>query len=364
MKKYRTLAGLVILIVGIGIVALLQLLDNDVFQEVRAPDAITVKGYYGGEKRAFLHNEAVLDLLKQQYGITLDLTRRGSVAMVTTESLAGFDFVWPSNQVTVQLFEQTHPTVTFKSQIVFNSPLVIYTWGEIAEALEQRGVVEKRGEHYYIFRAKELMELVLQKTKWSEFGLNRWGSIALVTTDPRKSNSGNMGAGLIANLLQGEVVSLDTLPQVESQLVDYYKSLGLMEASSGTLFDKFIKSNGSVGMILGYENQMIEFSIEHQEALELIQQRVRVLYPEPTIMTSHPLISLNEKGQRLQQALEDPQIQEHAWRDHGFRTGISGIQNNPNDLKGLKVPEFITNAMPMPSARVMSRIIETLNQNL
>ena len=70
-----------------------------------------------------------------------------------------------------------------------------------------------------------------------------------------------------------------------------------MEHSSGDLFEQYLKTGmGAKPMIAGYENQMIEFAIENPNDWNMVKEQVAVLYPEPTVWSSHPLIALNEKG--------------------------------------------------------------------
>ena len=59
-------------------------------------------------------------------------------------------------------------------------------------------------------------------------------------------------------------------------------------------------------------------------------------------------------------ALQDPEIQPLASEKHGFRSGMLGVQNDPKLLKVAGIPPSIENVMPMPTARVMDRIITSL----
>ena len=54
---------------------------------------------------------------------------------------------------------------------------------------------------------------------------------------------------------------------------------------------------------------------------------VRVLYPNPTIYSDHPILALDADGARLIDALSDPRIQDIAWKKYGFRSAFT-----PNDV--------------------------------
>ena len=93
-----------------------------------------ITGYVGGEKIGLLEDEQVQKILKDKYRLSLDYNRAGSIEMVTTLDRAGQDFLFPSNQTALELFEREGGAPE-KSQIVFNTPIVLYTHAAVAEAL-------------------------------------------------------------------------------------------------------------------------------------------------------------------------------------------------------------------------------------
>lgn len=117
---------------------------------------------------------------------------------------------------------------------------------------------------------------------------------------------------------------------------------------------------GARPVIVGYENQLVEFLIANAAYADLIRERIRVIYPEPTIFASHPLIALTPACRRLGEALLDPAAQAVAWSDHGFRTGLMGVTDDPKRLKAAALPDRVDLVAPMPSAGVMERVIAAL----
>ena len=204
------------------------------------------------------------------------------------------------------------------------------------------------------------------RTTWTELGLAQlYGSVKIVATDPVKSNSGNSFAGLLANIMHnGEVISAAdgaALDNILPRLSAFFARMGFLEHSSGVLWDKFMSQGaGAYPLIVGYENQLIEYSLEHPEVGELLRQNVRILYPRPTVWSSHPFIALDENGKRLLSALQAPDLQQLAWEHHGFRSGLLGAQNDPKVLQVIGVPTSIDAVMPMPHADVMQRILTAL----
>jgi len=63
------------------------------------------------------------------------------------------------------------------------------------------------------------------------------------------------------------------LPKVKA----LFDRVGFMEASSGTLFDKYLKQGaGAYPIIVAYENQLLEFAAEHPELIEPVRKRLRI----------------------------------------------------------------------------------------
>jgi hypothetical protein len=326
----------------------------------KATAAETVAGYVGGEKMYFLQNEKVTRILAERYGIAVDATKAGSVEMVSGLDIEGKDFLWPSNDIAVEFFRMNGGKID-QQQIVFNSPIVIYTGWNIANALIREGIVEKRNEGFYIVRFRELLAMVTDQTTWKDIGLNFYGKVSVRCTDPTRSNSGNMFAGLVANMLNdGEVVDEQSIEEVLPQLKQFFARLGMMEHSSGDIFRKFIATGINNSMVVGYENQAVEFILANPQSRTLIQDSVCVLYPEPTVWSSHPVISLNEKGSLLIRAMIDEEIQRIAWSDHGFRSGLVGVTIDPRAVNLNFMPETIDSVMPLPTPQAMQQIVDEL----
>ena len=305
--KSKIVGGIILLLVIIVIIAFQ-------FVNVNKPEEITVSGYLGGEKEGLMQDEEVKKILKDKYGITVEYTKAGSIEMIEQDS-SDKDYLFPSSQTALELFNQTKSDKLYKSEIVFNSPIVIYTWKSIAEALINNGIVEEKDNSYYIADTSALIKLVTDKKKWSDIGVNDlYGYVTIQSTDPNKSNSGNMFAGLVANIMNNEtVVDSSTVDTILPNLKDFFGKIGYMEHSSGDLFEQYLKTGmGAKPMIAGYENQMIEFAIENPNDWNMVKEQVAVLYPEPTVWSSHPLIALNEKGAKLIEAMQDEEIQKIA----------------------------------------------------
>lgn len=321
----------------------------------------TVALYAGGEKMELVEDPEFKRLLAEKFGLRLDVTKAGSIEMVRDLDHTGKDAIWPSNDVAVEMFRM-HGGRVERVDIVFNSPLVIYTGWNIAGALIREGLVQKRGDTFYLDRMPELLRMIQDERTWADLGLDFYGNVVVRTSDPTRSNSGNMFAGLVANMLNGgRVADEAALVRLLPDLRAFFGRLGMMEHSSGDVFRKFIATGIQNSMVVGYENQLVEYILAHPEHRQPILKSVCVIYPRPTVWSSHPVIALNEKGSRLIEALSDPEVQSLAWRQHGFRSGLMGVTQSAGEVGIDNVPDTIESVMPLPNARAMERLVNELS---
>ncbi|MDO5037892.1 MAG: hypothetical protein Q4E37_06305 [Tissierellia bacterium] len=316
------------------------------------PDPVEVTGLLGGEKIGLFESEDFKTYIKDEYGLTMDYRKAGSFDMVQG-SLEGQDYLFPASQLAGELFKKEGHQAS-RTDIVFNTPVVLYSRKPVVEALEKEGLVSQREGVYYVHMEK-LAKTIAAETPWKDLGLPQlYGNVLVDTTDPNKSNSGNMFLGLLANALNGNrVVDGTTAPEVIPDLQKIYALIGYMESSSADMFSQFLKQGmGSYPLIAGYENQLLEFSKTDPDVYQQIKDQVYILYPEPTVWSSHVYIALNPEAERGLEALKDPKIQDMAWKNHGFRTVVSGTGSSGlYEIPGLA--DDITQVMPMPDIQTM-----------
>jgi hypothetical protein len=354
MKK--RILGLVILVLVIGSAAVYQ---NFLRPKTRK---FTVDGYLGGEKSGLFDDERFSGAMLKKYGISLHYKKAGSIDMVSAP-LEEMDYLFPSNYTALELYKQKYGPAYKRAEVVFNSPIVLYTRKTVSEAFKRQGWVHTEDETEYIDLVK-LIDAILADTKWSSIGLDElYGNMYVISTDPLKSNSGNMFAGLVANMLNGgEVADGESLAASGGELKRFFSKLGYLESSSADLFNSFLKTGvGAKPVIAGYESQILEFSVEHPEDWAYIKDDMVVLYPEPTVWSAHPFIALTVNGDRVLDALLEEEIQALAWETHGFRTGVAAGQEAGRhfDIKG--VPGQVKKVIQLPNPDTMQRIMEIIS---
>ena len=326
-----------------------------------------LNGLLGGEKIGLLESPDFKKMVEKKFRLRMDYRKAGSFAMVRETAQSGnkknYDYLFPSSQLALELYKKEGGAYV-QEDLVFNTPIVLYSRKMVVDALKKEEIVSESEGTSYVDMEK-LSALIVKGTKWADLGLPQlYGNVFIDTTDPNKSNSGNMFLGLLANSLNGgRVLTVAEADPIIAKIQFIYQQIGAMQSSSSDIFSQYLKLGvGSYPIIAGYENQILEFSKAEPEVYKQIKDDLVILYPRPTVWSSHIYIALTEPGQRGLHALKDPEIQSLAWKNHGFRTVVSGTENTDEfQVKG--IPKTINYVMPMPSIDVMLKLMNALSQS-
>ncbi|MDR1931444.1 MAG: hypothetical protein LBQ57_01350, partial [Spirochaetales bacterium] len=243
-----------------GLVILIVIITSAFFYQVfigSKPEKIIIDGYLGGEKTGLFDDERFIGAMSTKYAAAIHYKKAGSIDMVSAP-LDNIDYLFPSNYTALELYKQKYGSAYKRAEVVFNSPIVLYTRKSVSDAFKALGWVHTDGETEYIDLGA-LINAILTDTKWSAIGLEElYGNIYVISTDPLKSNSGNMFAGLVANMLGGgEVANEESLAVNGQKLKCFFGKLGYLESSSADLFNSFLKTGiGGKAVIVGYESQI------------------------------------------------------------------------------------------------------------
>jgi hypothetical protein len=351
------------------IVIVAAVLVTSLVQRANPREITQVVCYVGSEKSGFLDNPEVQRILREDYGLQVAYTKMGSIEQAYTDS-SQVDCLWPSNTSALEIFRDQHQQEfaagTISYETIFNSPIVLYSWQPLVDALVTQGLFTPVDDHYTVDTA-QLVQLLTEDhaPTWQSLGVDGlYANFNVITTDPTRSNSGNMFYGLLANMLVGgQVATLDTMREQLPVIRAYFENQGYMEESSGVLFDRFINTGiGANPIIANYESLLIEFSVAHKDSLDMIRNEIRIIYPTPTVWSSHPLIARTANGKLLLEALRDEQLQQIAWEQHGFRSGLIGVQNDPSVLQIASIPSEIDSVIPLPRADAMIEMLDYLRR--
>lgn len=245
--------------------------------------------------------------------------------------------------------------------LTLNTPIVIYSWQKVVDALMNEGIVTESEGVYYISDMNKLMTYILDGKGWSDIGLPElYGKINIASTDPVTSSPGATYYGLLLSTLsEGQVTDeniMDNLPKLKQ----FYIKSGYMNNTPADLFERYLKTGmGGQPMIVDYEKSIIDFANSNPDGFEQVKNDIRILYPSPTIWNSHCYAYFTDNGKKLYEAFDDKEIQQIAWERYGFRTGITGGSYDVSSI-GIGVPQTITSTVSSLKMSVYNQLIEYL----
>lgn len=351
-------------VIAIGIVVSMLLKPKD--------NAVTVIGAVGGGKENFLADPEVLKILHDKYNIDLKVDNWSNNKLIKdpleTKDKQGYDFVFFSDERFYEYYkkpaaaDEAARLKVLKSQIVLSTPIVIYSWDTICDTLMSKGIVSKVGDTYYIEDIPQILSYIESNTKWSDIGIKDiYGKINIASTDPVTSSPGTTYYGLLASIMNEGYVDESNINSVLPKLKDFYRLSGFMNNTPADLFDLYLRmGKGAYPMIVDYEKSMIDFANGNPDGYEKVKDKVRILYPNPTIWNSHCIMSFTEEGSKYIEALSDPEIQKIAWERYGFRTGVVGGQYDVKSVPVSGIPQEITSVTRGLQKEIYDKIIETL----
>jgi hypothetical protein len=336
-----------------------------------APTTVTCVG--GSEKSELMADANVKRILRDRYHVEVAFQPLGSYDQVqlSTDEIKSrkLDCLWPSSASAQNVFETQHKGAFsgFRAENVLQSPEVIYAGPRGTDALVKKGIVQQRDNRYYLVNMKSLLlDYVVRKQTWDGIGAAELrGPIAVSSTDPAKSNSGFVLAQLQLGILATEDVF--TAPNIEQTrkalptMRALYDAQGLQARSSDAGFREWLTQGGEFKSPLyaGYENQLIQQVIQAGANSASLLKNVRILYPDPTIYSDHPILALNAAAGRFIDGMKDAEIQSIAWKQYGFRSAIQVGVNNVADFPTMNLAEQIR-TVPPPAADVTLALLSCM----
>lgn len=344
-----------------------------------APTALTEISCLGGsEKSALMADSEVQRILREKFALSVKFDKRGSydLVQIPTEQLRSqrVGCLWPSSASARSVFEAKHNTGDFpgyRGESVLESPEVIYAGPAATDSLTKAGIVTKRENSYYIVDFKRLLlDYVLPKQKWESLAAqNLAGPVRITSTDPKTSNSGFSLAQLeLTVIASGDVFQPPTVAEAKAGLPTVrglYDAQGLQSDSSDGGFREWL-IQGATMLYAGYENQVLQQAAAYRDnlpATEALLAGTRTLYPDPTLFNSNPVLALTPEAQQLIIALQDPEIQQIAWKRYGFRSATQLGAPNAADFPQIPLSLQPRTTAP-PKADVTLLLLACLRDNV
>ena len=245
--------------------------------------------------------------------------------------------------------------------LTLNTPIVIYSWKKIVDALITEGIVTEREGVYYISDMNKLMDYILQGKNWSDIGLPElYGKLNIASTDPVTSSPGATYYGLLLSILSEGQATDENVQKNLPKLKQFYIKSGYMNNTPADLFERYLKTGmGGQPMIVDYEKSIIDFANSNKDGFAQVKDEIRILYPSPTSWNSHCFAYFTDNGKKVFEAFDDKEIQQIAWERYGFRTGITGGSYDVSSI-GIGVPQTISSTVSSLKMDTYNKLIDYL----
>ena len=359
---------LILIIIGIGI---FRKKDDG---NVELANLTTVYVATGGGKESFIADEDVVKIMQEKYDLNVvyDNWSNGKLIvnpLVREDGKTKYDAMFSSDQRFYDYYKlspnkengEADRYTVLNGGLTLNTPIVIYSWGEVVDALKKQGVVTETEGVYYISDMTKLMNMILEGKTWNDIGLKQlYGTINIASTDPVTSSPGATYYGLLLSILCNGQVNADSVTANLPKLKEFYVKSGYMNNTPADLFERYLKTGmGGEPMIVDYEKSIIDFANSNPDGFNQVKDDIRILYPAPTIWNSHCIASFTENGNKFYAAFEDADIQKIAWERYGFRTGITGGSYDVSKF-GIGVPQAITSTVTGLKMDIYNQLIDYL----
>ena len=328
----------------------------------------------GGGKENFLADEEVNKIMKKKYGLNViyDSWSNGKLIKnpLVREDGTKYDVMFCSDQRFYDYYKLAPDTTKGEAErytvqkggLTLNTPIVIYSWDTVVDALIEQKIVTEQDGVYYITDMPKLISYILEGKKWKDIGVDMlYGSINIDSTDPVTSSPGATYYGLLLSIMCDGEITDEAVAENLPKLKEFYTKSGYMNNTPADLFELYLKTGvGGKPMIVDYEKSVIDFANSNPDGWEQVKDKMRILYPTPTIWNSHCIASFDEAGNEYYEAYEDKEIQQIAWSKYGFRTGVTGGNYDVTQVNVNGIPQSIISTVSSLKMNVYEQLISYL----
>lgn len=331
----------------------------------------------GGGKEGFIADPDIVKIMEEQYGLNVvyDNWSNGKLIVndLVREDGSKYDVMFCSDQRFYDYYKlspdkskgEADRYTVLDGGLTLNTPIVIYSWAEVVDALVQQEIVTQKDGVYYITDMNKLLDYILQGVKWADIGLDMlYGSINIASTDPVTSSPGATYYGLLLSIMCEGNVTQEKMQENLPKLKEFYIKSGYMNNTPADLFERYLKTGlGGEPMIVDYEKSIVEFAYENPDGFNQVKDDIRILYPTPTIWNSHCIATFDDYGNEYLKAFDNKDLQQIAWSRYGFRTGISAGNYDVSSLGISGIPQTITSTVSSLKMDMYNSLIDFLANN-
>jgi hypothetical protein len=291
---------------------------------------VVVHGLVGSEKVPFFNDEEVVHEFRR-HGLTVKVAAAGSRTMACPAKLVGYDFVFPGSPWLAEAAAQAMATDQPLEPVeVFESPIVVATFKQVAEALGT-DTVRVVKDHKYFDVERYLNTIFFAGKRWRDLhvvepypGSQR---AVLMSTRLDTSNSAEMYLALASYVANGNrTIGPQDVDTVRPRVADLFRAQGSTGLSSEEPFEQYLSPEGyQLPMQVMYEAQFLAANAAKLHSEVVLPDGTSVpldrvmLYPRPTVVSTHTLAPFDTWGQQVANLLTTDATLRRLTAEHGFR---------------------------------------------
>ena len=206
---------------------------------IKDEDLKTVTIATGGGKEDLLADEKVNEIIRTKYGLNpiYDSWSNGKLVVnpLVREDDSKYDVMFCSDQRFYDYYKlpankekgEADRYNVLDGGLTLNTPIVIYSWASIVDALITEEIVTEEDGVYYITDMDKLLNYILEGKKWTDIGVNIKGrTINIDSTDPVTSSPGATYYGLLLSIMCGGNVTESKMQENLPKLREFYEKSG------------------------------------------------------------------------------------------------------------------------------------------
>ena len=231
-KKY---IGIGIFILLIGLIVGIKFIGDK--SDGGSTNITTIYVATGGGKEDFIADSEVANILLKKYKIkvvydnwsngktiskpliresvnlgnseVITKIKNGESISINSEDVSKYDALFTSDQRFYDYYKlspdksknEADRYYVLDGGLTLNTPIVIYSWKEVVNALIKEKIVTNEDGVYYITDMNKLIDYILNGKKWKDIGLkDLYGNINIASTDPVSSSPGATYYGLLLSI--------------------------------------------------------------------------------------------------------------------------------------------------------------------
>ncbi|MEV6979566.1 hypothetical protein [Kitasatospora sp. NPDC093806] len=335
---------------------------------------VTLEGGMGSKAEFFEDPEVQRILLSHH--IRVHPTVMGSQELAHVD-FSRYDFLFPSGRPAANeiIARRKAANESSNSYYPFVSPLVLATYRDYAETLEDAGIATPQHPDgrrdvtlYYALKLGDFLDKTAAHKTWNDLDIGRHGTtngnvVVAQTSHICESNSAETFLAQVAFTRNGNAVPEDSV--ADSLTAAIKPLLGVQGMPGADVFEPYVapEGRGIAPVVVAYEHQYLAYQAGYYDRNHKIDTDRVLLYPTARFITQPQFISLNPDADRLGELLtHDRRLRERAVA-LGFHTIGDGADSGELakylGARGIPAPDSHTDDTKtiMPRQDLLNRMV-------